>query len=164
MASRNHRNYPTPSDHEYLLQNYYNVCHVIKELSEIIKTLEQKIMEIERNQETKKVKVQKKCKYFNSGYCNKRESCPFAHPDEICQEHLSSGKCENYRYCQRRHHRECRNWARDLLCFQSCAYLHKESVQNEDDNRSNVDTSTAKLITIEVNGKKVTVEKLEELD
>ena len=41
------------NEHANLMQNYHNIRFVIKDLSEVIKTLEMKIQMIERNQEAK---------------------------------------------------------------------------------------------------------------
>ena len=152
--------------HDDIVEKYNNVCHVVHELSAIIKHLEHKISEIEKNQEPEKVKVPKRCRYFNTGYCKQGSNCSFEHPEETCQEYMTSGKCLSYRSCLYRHPRECRYWEANN-CYRglSCMYLHKKVVVEQVENISNVNSNvTKKRVTIEVNGEKFTVSKMEELD
>ena len=114
------------NEHANLMQNYHNICFIIKDLSEVIKTLEMKIQMIERNQEDKTKKILNRCKYFNTGFCKNREKCPFLHPDSICQDYLNYGRCDQYRSCLARHPKECRYWKSSGKCFRSCSYLHKK--------------------------------------
>ena len=119
-------------EYEEIVQKYNKVCHVVHELSNIIKFLEHKFVELEKWQKTVNTRSTKKCKYFNRGYCKNVELCPFSHPQEVCQEHLSSGKCSDYGSCQKRHPRECRYWKKHE-CFHggSCLYLHQKIPNNE---------------------------------
>ena len=136
-------------------------------LQEIINNLENKIQELENRKNVQKTKVFKKCKFFNTGFCKSRDNCPFQHPASLCREHLEDGKCSSFRTCQHRHPRECRYFKRVKSCFhgESCAYLHKESnALKETSTNEEKEDNTVKLVTIEVNGKKATVEKLEDLD
>ena len=114
-----------------------------------------------------KSKVYKKCKFFNTGFCKNRENCRFQHPVNLCEENLETGKCSNFKTCKLRNPRECRYFNSDRSCFhgESCTYLHKEKCPlNENSANEETESNTAKLVTIEVNGKKFTVEKIEELD
>ena len=52
-------------DHDDVVQKYNNVCQLFQELTEVIKLLESKIIEIEK---PKNIKVPKRCWYFNVGY------------------------------------------------------------------------------------------------
>ena len=59
------------------------------------------------------------------------------------------------------------NFETEKNCFHgvSCAYLHKEIVYVEEDSDNDKTVSNAaRKITIEVNGKQITVEKFEDLD
>jgi hypothetical protein len=113
------------NEYANLMNNYNSVCLLVKDLCETIKNLEIKIQVIERNQETENQPVIKRCNYYNTGFCKNRRKCPSFHPDSICQVYLDSGKCEEYRTCQKRHPKECRYWRDSGKCFKSCAYLHK---------------------------------------
>ena len=82
-------------------------------------------------------------------------------------ENEKEAKKSNVKTCKLRHPRECRYFNSDRSCFhgESCAYLHKENCPlNENSANEETESNTAKLVTIEVNGKKFTVEKIEELD
>ena len=52
-----------------LMNNYNNMCLLVKDLCETIKNLEIQIQEIERNQETETQQDIKRCKYSNTGFC-----------------------------------------------------------------------------------------------
>ena len=146
-----------PREHLDILEKYNNVCRVVHELSDIIKHLEEKIKMIEKKELPGK-RIPKRCRYYNSGYCKLGGACLFAHPEETCQEYLRHGKCPDLGSCEKRHPKVCRYW-KEKKCFreQSCLYLHQELlVENH--------SRTKKLVTIELNGKKMTVSNMEELD
>ena len=114
-------------------EKYDKVCMVVRELSEVIKHLEQKIMEIEHHQEeSRKVKVPRRCKFFNSGFCKERENCCFEHPESLCQTYLRTSKCQSFRSCPHRHPKVCRYW-KNGECFrgQSCSYIHQKFEKEE---------------------------------
>ena len=155
------------SEHAKLVENYQNVTLQVTYLREIIKNLEDTIQELQNKQEIRQIKGNKKCRFYNTGFCRSRENCPFKHPENSCKEHLETGKCSSYRTCQERHPRKCRHFETEKSCFYavSCAYLHKEIVDVEEDSDNDETVSNAaKKITIEVNGKHITVEKFEDLD
>ena len=151
------------NDHATLAQNYHNICLLVKDLSEVIKSLERKIQAIEGYQETKVQKVLKKCRYYNTGFCRSRLKCQFLHPDSICQDYLESGKCDNYKTCLQRHPRECNYWRKSGKCFYSCSYLHRE-VRNESETNDEISDSTEKLVTSESNEKEENVEEIEDFE
>ena len=136
------------NEHANLVQNYHNVCLIIKDLSEVIRNLETKIQLIERNKEAKNEKVLKKCKYFNTGFCKSRGKCLFLHPESICEDYLDSGKCDNFRTCQRRHPKICRYWVKSGECFQSCAYLHK-TIEHVSVEKDDIQVSTDEVVSDE---------------
>ena len=114
-------------DHDNIVQKYNNVCQLVHELTEVIKLLELKIIEIEKNQEPKNMKVPKRCRYFNVGYCKKGSDCLYSHDlQETCQEYLDSGFCASSASCRKRHPKECRYWKKHY-CFRGnqCMFLHK---------------------------------------
>ena len=194
------------AEHLVLIEKYNNVCHVVHELRDIIRKLEEKIVEIESNKKQEKVRKQVRCKFFNTGFCKKNVLCPFQHPETICQRYLEFGKCHSFRTCPNRHPRECRYWKRGE-CFRGdgCLYLQQQvqdsqEVQDEEEvedtreveeveevekvdeveevekvdeveevNNVNIIKESRvipqkKLITLDVNGKKIVVSKLEEID
>ena len=146
-----------PHEHLEILEKYNNVCRVVHELSDIIKHLEEKIQMMEKRKLPRK-RIPKRCQYFNSGYCKLGGACLFAYPEETCVEYLRLGKCADFGSCGGRHPKVCRYW-KEKKCFreQSCVYLHQELLVE------NYSTSK-KLVTIELNGKKMTVSNMEELD
>ena len=85
----------------------------------------------------------------------------------MCREHHEDGKCSCFRTCQDRRPRKFRYSKIDRSCFhgESCAYLHKEiNALKETSTHEEEENNTVKLVTIEVNGKKTIVEKLEDLN
>ena len=68
----------------------------------------------------------KKCKYYNTGYCKFRDQCKFNHPSDICQEN----ECKNKK-CSNRHPR---NWRYKMKCKRqtTCAYKHNKNVPYSD--------------------------------
>ena len=129
-------------DHADIVEKYNNVCHVVHELASIIKQLEHKIGEIGKKQETEQIKVPKRCKFFNKGYCKQGERCSFVHPSKICPKHLESGKCLDFRSCLDRHPQECRFW-KETTCYRggTCLYLHKKVADKEEEKSKNEEKS-----------------------
>ena len=35
----------------------------------------------------------RKCRYFNQGYCKKKNNCKYIHPTDDCEEDCSNSKC-----------------------------------------------------------------------
>ena len=130
-------------DHADIVEKYNKVCHVVHELASIIKQLEHKIGEIGKKQETEQIKVPKRCKFFNKGYCKQGERCSFVHPSKICPQHLESGKCIDFRSCLDRHPQECRFW-KETTCYRggTCLYLHKKVADKEEEKSKNEGKST----------------------
>ena len=80
---------------------------------------------------------QKRCKWWNRGYCKFKQKCPFLHPKEICIEE----KCVD-KDCQKRHPNNCKNWEKGECKFTGfCEFKHLNvenksedvAVQNLDD-------------------------------
>ena len=69
--------------------------------------------------------IQKKCRYFNRGYCKYNIKYKYFHPKEICKDYLEHQKCDA-KVCGKRHPRRCK-WDQSKEGCQrnlSCAYLH----------------------------------------
>ena len=116
-----------------IVEKYNIVCHVVQEMSNIIKVLEKKIEEIEIKQKIPKKKTfLKKCRYFNAGYCREAENCPFNHPEAICGDYLGSGQCPSLRTCPYQHPKVCKFWSK-TTCYrgEDCCYLHQQVEQHE---------------------------------
>ena len=89
--------------------------------------LERITVEVKENDskvnDKKELKI--KCKFFNSGFCRRKENCPFVHKTlDVCNVHENGIKCEN-RNCENRHPKLCRYYRRGS-CFrnESCYFLH----------------------------------------
>ena len=53
-----------------------------------------------------------------------RTKCKFLHPKQICNDHISCGKCEN-KSCPKRHPKRCKWVETQYGCKQKdCEYLH----------------------------------------
>jgi TolA-binding protein len=57
--------------------------------------------------ETKPKENDKKCRYYNRGFCKYVEKCRYFHPSETCEKHLENFKC-NEKGCMRRHPKLCK--------------------------------------------------------
>ena len=89
-------------------------------------------------------KRDRKCRFYNRGFCKFGRSCNFGHPQLVCKEYLEDGICRQ-RECPKRHPRHCRYWtskAEGCKRREECQYLHVSSkrfsgenheYENEDD-------------------------------
>ena len=105
---------------------------LISEKSNDIKNIEMEIKKIQSekleaapgNEKKNIAKVEKKCNYFNKGYCKYKTDCKFTHPSEICKTYIEGGRCDQ-KSCNDRHPNVCK-WLRgNSGCRrQNCEYLH----------------------------------------
>ena len=66
---------------------------------------------------TSPAKPIKKCRFENSGSCNKKESCSFLHPVATCQAFSRLGSCQDEKKCVYRHPRNiCTSWKTYRAC------------------------------------------------
>ena len=74
----------------------------------------------------KDVKVVKRCKWWNRGFCRERDNCSYNHQKGDCEEHLNGG-CTQRGCTTLRHRKQCRYYNTSLGCHrgESCEYLHK---------------------------------------
>jgi hypothetical protein len=79
-----HQPWYYPREYVELIEKYNNVCQVVHELSDIIKHLEDKIETIEKAKQSETVKIPKRCRFFNTGFCKRGRACPFKHPEATC--------------------------------------------------------------------------------
>ena len=73
--------------------------------------------------------LNKKCRYYNRGFCKFGRSCKFHHPTVVCDEYLQDGVCTQRR-CPKRHPRHCRYWStkpEGCTRNEKCQYLHVAS-------------------------------------
>ena len=64
--------------------------------------------------------IEKKCKFFNSGFCRYKDECFFIHPKTICIDKTCKDK-----NCVDRHPKQCR-YEDQCRRRTSCLYKHKE--------------------------------------
>ena len=109
-------------EQEGLKQKYDTLIRLVSEVIEQLKREEIKVMNNSR------VKVQKRCSFYNRGFCRDNSACPFLHPVKNCQEYCTSGVCSDPKSCSRRHPFKCKYWTRGY-CWRkdSCLFLHKET-------------------------------------
>ena len=69
---------------------------------------------------------QKRCKWWNRGYCKFKQQCPFLHPKEICIEE----KCVN-KDCQKRHPNNCKNYEKGTCKFLVFCEFKHPNVENK---------------------------------
>ena len=67
----------------------------------------------------------KRCKWWNRGFCREKGSCLFSHTQGDCKDHLDS-KCKS-QSCKLRHRKPCKYWATKEGCYRGskCEYLHR---------------------------------------
>ena len=64
----------------------------------------------------------KKCKFENTGACNRKDSCKFVHPVAVCQGFSRFGSCPKEGKCEDRHPRSvCINWRNTRYCVEGDA-------------------------------------------
>ena len=68
------------------------------------------------------------CKYYNRGFCKKREFCVYLHKSAtICESGRNKTKCEN-NWCEQRHPRTCKYYLRGT-CWRDEKVQVKENMQ-----------------------------------
>ena len=55
----------------------------------------------------KEVKVAKRCKWWNRGFCRERDRCSYNHHSGDCEEHLKGG-CTHRGCTTLRHRKQCK--------------------------------------------------------
>ena len=125
-----------------IIENAAAIENIDKELKAALETVHKDVIQnqivdkedavpelVENTENIKKKnedKIQRKCKFFNSGFCKyKDKSCRFVHPKKRCKEYLKSLTC-GYRDCPDRHPKICK-WQSDRTqCKrgEECEYLH----------------------------------------
>ena len=97
-----------------------------------------------------KVKSNKRCKWWNRGYCREQERCQFSHQGEDCEEHLMLGHCTT-KGCRQRHRKRWKYWNLKEGCYRGleCQYLHmvkdnpqENKLQETDDKEVQAETKT----------------------
>ena len=138
------KNIPKEKDEvNEILEAQAIVDKIIAAKADAIKRIDQEIKELKENKTKHKrpidtidkeinvgaVKtVQKKCRYFNRGFCKYTTKCRLVHPKHICQEHTKNKKCENGD-CQDRHPKVCKWLSSEVVCKRTdCEYLHDTPV------------------------------------
>jgi hypothetical protein len=144
---------------EDILENQKMVDKIIVENSEAIERLEREISRLEsqnlekenqnlekenQNQEKEasedekeeagtKVKVnEKRCRYYNKGFCKYVDKCRYFHPSEICPKHLENSNCSEKK-CNMRHPKLCKWSQKEVGCRRSnCDFLHVTRAHNDD--------------------------------
>ena len=87
---------------------------------------------VEKVKETSPVKP-KKCKFENTGTCNRKESCKFLHPASICQGFSRFGSCPKEGKCEDRHPRSiCHAWRNARHCPEgnACRDRHPQVISS----------------------------------
>ena len=102
---------------QHLVESQKRLEEVIIENSNAIKRIDDEILKFEIDKaeaaikgDNKEVeKKDKKCKYYNGGYCKHKLKCKFSHPQEICKTYLKGETCHQDS-CGNRHPKECKWW------------------------------------------------------
>ena len=117
---------------EIIVANADAIKRMEKEIMEIFtkKAMDKVIgdvIEKESSENDKVIKVKKKCRYFNHGFCKYKFKCRYYHPDKICKQYLDTGVCEDKR-CSDRHPKQCKWMGSRGGCKRQneCYFLHNE--------------------------------------
>ena len=70
--------------------------------------------------------AQRKCTYFDKGFCKEGGNCRKYHPTQVCEDHKSKGYCVKIN-CRDRHPKTCYYW-QTAICYigNSCRYNHSK--------------------------------------
>ena len=103
-------------------------------------------LNIENDEETKIKRTNRICKFYNRGYCKKKDSCSFIHPKTKC----SIKNCKD-KQCQNRHLKDCKNWSNRCCKFgSSCEFKHDiEKIKNQVEDSSIVSQNETIITTKE---------------
>ena len=120
-----------------LKQKYETVISLLGEVIETLKKEEMKLLNKNR------VKSQRRCRFYNRGFCKEGSVCSFFHPSENCKEFCTSGFCSKRESCLQRHPFQCKYWSKGY-CWrkESCLYLHKKE---DKPNASKIDEEVSSL-------------------
>ena len=106
-------------------------CEAIKRIDIEIEK-HQKQFDYNMDEVNKALIKEKKCKYFDKGYCKYKSECKFAHSEEICKPYLEGRKCKE-NACKDRHPKVCKWWLKGGCRRTDCAYLHVTLVHDDDE-------------------------------
>lgn len=123
------------------LYNKYDLLwKFLHDILGIIKEMEARY--INENEE-KTRKSDKKCKFYNRGYCKKQTACIFMHPEQICKKHCDDKKCDEGGACRQRHPHVCKFWLKGF-CFRGdgCSFLHKKKGEKIDETKDDFNDET----------------------
>ena len=120
-------------DIKELMNRQETLDEIIKANSEAIKRIDVEIINMKNDKATadksdncdkEAENKDKKCKYYNRGYCKYKAECKFSHPNKICIVYLEGGRCD-MKACKERHPKICK-WSQvSSGCRrQNCDYLH----------------------------------------
>ena len=119
------------NQNESLLDQHKCLEQMIYSNKETLNKIEDDLELIKNNKDTKssmpslssdvKSKSEKRCPYFNSGYCKLKLMCPFRHPENICTNKDCIEKS-----CKKRHPKSCKYWKKDSCKFgETCEFVHE---------------------------------------
>ena len=118
-----------------------------QEVEDAIKQLETEILKLKQSgkggtqseeiqKPSENQKTEKKCKYFNVGYCKYNGDCKFIHPKEVCQKY-QQGQC-NGNKCPNRHPKACKWFKAWEGCRrrEACHFSHDTLVCDGQENQA----------------------------
>ena len=108
---------------EDIIKNQKNNIDILKEKKE------EEDNEQPKDKEGCHAKGNKRCRYWNRGFCREKSSCLFTHVKEDCESFQKEGSCYD-RTCKKRHRKECRYYSKGN-CFRGniCEYKHGRNNQ-----------------------------------
>ena len=107
---------------EMVNTNKDSIIKIEVNLKEVDKEL--KISTLKSSSTKNNLKDERRCKFWNAGYCKLNKTCPFSHPVIICSE----SKCTD-KTCKKRHPRTCKNWEKGFCKFSDlCEFTHEEKI------------------------------------
>ena len=85
--------------------------------------------------------INKKCKFWNLGFCRERKECPFLHPETECSYIKFQDKT-----CKKRHRRICKKLSKTGYCKwgDNCQFSHKESSDVEQEEVEDIEAEYPK--------------------
>ena len=113
-----------------------NILNDYKLLEEIVYANKEALIKIENDSKSDneisepvdhEKNLERRCKFWNAGYCKFKKDCHLRHPDIICKKDNCIDKT-----CSYRHPKPCKHWKTGSCKFGvSCEFTHDKHVQME---------------------------------
>ena len=103
-----------------LNKDVLDLYQIIQKLTKNHKKSSENVFEKKVTKESEEeIRTNKKCRFYNVGYCRSKSNCSFLHPTTFCK----TDKC-NDKDCSNRHVKNCKNFFFFCKFGDSCEFRH----------------------------------------